>query len=55
MKNLLKIFKEHFSKENQIEIKLQNYLNSYGEIIQLFESYGENPEMTIQKIDFLLK
>ena len=53
--DLLKIFKEHFSKENQIEIKLQNYLNSYGEIIQLFESYGENPEMTIQKIDFLLK
>ena len=47
--DLLKIFKETFNKEKQIEIKLQNYLNSYGEIIQLFESYGENPE--IKKIE----
>ena len=53
--DLLKIFKETFNKEKQIEIKLQNYLNSYGEIIQLFESYGENPEMTIQKIESILK
>ena len=53
--DLLKIFKEYFYKEKQIEIKLQNYLNSYGEIIQLFESYGENPEMTIQKIGSLLR
>ena len=53
--NLLKIFKEKFNKEKQIEIKLQNYLNSYGDIIQLYESYGENPEMTIQKIQNLLK
>ena len=52
--DLLKIFKERFYQEKQIEIKLQNYLNSYGEIIQLFESYGENPEMTIQKIQNLL-
>ena len=53
--DLLKIFKETFNKEKQIEIKLQNYLNSYGELIQLFESYGENPEMTIQKIESILK
>ena len=51
---LLKIFREKFNEENQIEIKLQNYLNSYGEIIQLYESYGENPEMAIQKIQSLL-
>ena len=53
--DLLIIFKDYFYKEKQIEINLQNYLNSYADIIQLFESYGENPEMTIQKIDFLLK
>ena len=53
--DLLKIFKEYFYKEKQIDIQLQNYLSSYGEIIQLFESYGENPEMTIQKIGSLLK
>ena len=53
--DLLKVFKERFYNEKQIEIQLQNYLTSYGEIIQLFESYGENPEMTIQKIGSLLK
>ena len=53
--NFLKIFKNLFAKEKNIEINLQNYLNTYGEIIQLYESYGENPEMTIQKIQSLLE
>ena len=53
--NLLKIFKSQFLKETHIAINLQNYLNSYGEIIQLYESYAENPEMTIQKIQCLLE
>ena len=53
--NLLKIFKSQFLKEKHIEINLQNYLNTYGEIIQLYESYGENPEMTVQKIQSLLE
>ena len=51
----LKIFKNRFGKEKNIEINLQNYLNTYGEIIQLYESYVENPEMTIQKIQSLLE
>ena len=52
--NLLKIFREEFDKNKDFIIKLQGYLNTYGEIIQLFQSYHENPEMTIQKIDALL-
>ena len=38
-KNLLKIFKSQFLKEKNIDINIQNYLNSYGEIIQLYESF----------------
>ena len=53
--NFLKIFREEFDKNNNIVIKLQGYLNTYGEIIQLYNSYHENPEMTIQKIDSILK
>ena len=53
--DLLKIFRKEFDTDQDIVIKLQGYLNTYGEIIQLFQSYDENPEMTIQKIDKLLK
>ena len=50
-----KKFKEKFYLEKDIIIKLQGYLSSYGEIIQLFEQYNENPEMTTQKINKILK
>ena len=53
--DLLKVFRQEFDKDKDIVIKLQGYLNTYGEIIQLYQSYGENPEMTIQKIAKLLK
>ena len=53
--NLLKIFRQEFDKNKKIVIKLQGYLNTYGEIIQLYESYHENPEMTTQKIESILK
>ena len=56
--NLLIIFREEFdkNKENKdIIIKMQGYLNIYGEIIQLYNSYHENPEMTTQKVDSILK
>ena len=53
--NLLNIFKNNFLKEKNIDINIQNYLNTYGEIVQLYESYGENPEMTKQKIESLLE
>jgi hypothetical protein len=51
---LLINFKLEYDKDKDIPIKLQGYLNSYGEIIQLFQLYDENPEMTIQKIDSIL-
>ena len=52
---LLKTFRQEFDKNNGIEIKLQGYINTYGEIIQLYESYHENPEMTTQKIISILQ
>ena len=51
---LLVNFKKEYDKDKDIPNKLQGYLNSYGEIIQLFQLYDENPEMTIQKIDNIL-
>ena len=56
--DFLKIFRKEFdkNKENKdITIKMLEYLNIYGEIIQLYNSYHENPEMTIQKVDSILK
>ena len=52
---LLQNFRKEFDNDKEIVIKLQGYLNTYGEIIQLYQSYDENPEMTTQKIGNLLK
>jgi len=49
-----KIFKTKFESEKDIDIKFVGYLSSYGEIIQLFQSYNEDPEMTTQKINKIL-
>ena len=54
-KKFLEIFKEAFEKDKEIAIKLNGYLKSYGEIIQIYQLYNENPEMTIEKISSLLK
>ena len=51
----IKAFKDEFEKDKDIAIKLNGYLKSYGEIIQLYQLYNENPEMTIEKIINLLK
>ena len=54
---LLKIFRNEFEKNKDnkdIVIKMQGYLNIYGEIIQLYSSYHSNPEMTIQKVISIL-
>ena len=51
---LLMNFKTEYNKDKDIPFKLQGYLNTYGEIIQLFQLYDENPEMTIQKINNIL-
>ena len=50
-----KAFKEEFEKDKDLPIKFNGYLKSYGEIIQLYQLYNENPEMTIEKISNLLK
>ena len=48
-------FRNNFENYKNIIIKLQGYLSSYGEIIQLFQLYNETPEMTTQKIYNILK
>ena len=55
---LLKLFRKEFeqNKDNKdIVIKMQGYLNIYGEIIQLYNSYHTNPEMTREKVISILK
>ena len=52
---LLEIFKEEFEKDKQISNRFNLYLKSYGEIIQAYQSYNENPEMNIEKINNILK
>ena len=49
------IFNKNFESQKNIIIQLQGYLSCYGEIIQLFQLYDENSEMTIQKIYNILK
>ena len=51
---LFQIFRKEFENEKNIDIKLMGYLKAYGDIIQLFDSYHENPEMTTQKINKIL-
>ena len=53
--NFFVAFKKEFENEKDIAIKLNGYLKSYGEIIQLYQSYNENPEMTIEKLNNVLK
>ena len=48
-------FKREFEAEKNIPIKFNLYLQSYGEIIGLYEKYNKNPEMTIEIIRNILK
>ena len=52
---LIGMFKQSFTKEKNMMIKLKEYLKCYGEIIQLYKLYDENPEVTTQKINKILK
>ena len=47
-------FQKDFIENKYLPIKMQGYLSCYGEIIQLYQLYGENSEMTVQKINNLL-
>ena len=49
------LFRKEFEAGKDIGIKLMSYLNSYGEIYQLYQLYDENSEMTTQKISKILK
>ena len=56
--DFIKIFKKEFEDEKNnkdIAIKFHSYLSVFDEIIQLYQQYDENPEMTIEKVDKILK
>ena len=53
--DFLDFFKKKFEATKNIDIKLKEYLNCYGEIIQLYKLYDENPEITIQKVYNLIE
>ena len=53
--NLIEIFNREYSKDKNIAIHMQDYLKTFGEIIQLYKSYDENPESTLETIENLLK
>ena len=48
-------FKKNFEENKYIAIKMQGYLSCYGEIVQLYQLYDENSEMTIEKISNILE
>ena len=54
-KNLFEKFKTKFEQDKNINIKLLRFLNSYGEMYQLFQLYDENSEMATEKILNILK
>ena len=47
-------FKKEFEREKNIDLKIKEYLKCYGEIIQFYQMYHENPEIATQKIDKIL-
>jgi len=53
--DFLQIFGKEFNQNKSIIRKLQEYLKVYYEIIQLFKSYYDNPEMTIQKVEKIIQ
>ena len=53
-KELIDIFRKKFNADKEIGLKLQNFLNAFGEIKQLFDYYNENPEMATNKIQNIL-
>ena len=52
---LIEAFKKTFNEKKNIVIKMKEYLKCYGEIIQLYKLYDENPEVTTQKVNKILK
>ena len=47
-------FQKNFLENKYLPIKMQGYFGCYGEIIQLYQLYGENSEMTVQKVNNIL-
>ena len=52
---LIDIFQKSFNNEKNLMIKMKEYLKCYGEIIQLYKLYDQNPEVTVQKVNKILK
>ena len=56
--DFIKIFKKEFEDEKNnkdITVKFHSYLSVFDELIQLYQQYDENPEMTIEKVEKILK
>ena len=53
-KELIDIFRKKFNADKEIGLKLQSYLNAFGEIKQLFDYYNENPDIAKYKIQKIL-
>ena len=54
-KTLIEIFNEEYNKDKNIAIHMQDYLKTYGEIIQMYDSFNNNSESAIQMVEKLLK
>ena len=52
---LIRIFNEEYCKDKNIAFHMQDYLKTYGEIINLYNTFDNNPESTIEMVENLLK
>ena len=54
-KDLIVKFKDLVSKNNEIELYFNKFINNYGEIIELMNRGFDNSEVSRKKIDFILE
>ena len=54
-RELIEIFNEEYNKDNETAIHMQEYLKTYGDLIQLYKSFDDNPESVVETVEKLLK
>ena len=54
-RELIDIFNEEYIKDNDIAVHMQEYLNTYGDLIQLYKSFDDNPESAVETVENILK
>ena len=54
-KELIEIFNEEYIKDKNIAVHMQDYLKTYGEIKEMYDSIENNKESTIELVENLLK